>query len=131
VDYPDGYVEDTGMMSLQQRQYYCLTLCYRSITTGELKQLKLCSLRPDEVAQWKEWLERAREDALYLPPRERPTALNGSCPIPPPAPRVGPMSVATAGPRALSDVALPLWLGVYVTPNWVSPLHLTLRIPTS
>ena len=45
MDYPDGYVEVTGMMSLQQRQYYCLTLCYRSITTGELKQLKLCSLQ--------------------------------------------------------------------------------------
>jgi hypothetical protein len=45
VDYPDGYVEDTGMMSLRKGQYYCLTLCYRSITTGELKQLKLCSLQ--------------------------------------------------------------------------------------
>jgi hypothetical protein len=45
VDYPDGYVEVTGMMSLQHRQYYCLTLCYRSITTGELKQLKLRSLQ--------------------------------------------------------------------------------------
>ena len=45
MDYPDGYVEVTGMMSLQQRQYYCLTLCYRSITTGELKQLKLRSLQ--------------------------------------------------------------------------------------
>ena len=71
------------MVSLQQRQYHCLTLCYRSITTGELKQLKLCSLRPEEVAQWKEMLENARDDVLHLHPRERSTALNGSRPTPP------------------------------------------------
>jgi hypothetical protein len=115
VDYPDGYVEDTGMVSLQQRQYHCLTLCYRSITTGELKQLKLCSLRPEEVAQWKEMLERAREDALYLQPRERATALTGTRPTPPHSARhaVGPLSVAPAGPRPLSDLALSRcgWVG--------------------
>mmetsp|Transcript_28523 Transcript_28523/g.54433 ORF Transcript_28523/g.54433 Transcript_28523/m.54433 type:complete len:869 (+) Transcript_28523:113-2719(+) len=66
VDCSDGYVEDTGMVRLHGREHYCLTLCHRSVTTGELKRLKLSSLRPEEAAHWKKIINNAREAALNL-----------------------------------------------------------------
>ncbi|KAK3264605.1 hypothetical protein CYMTET_26677 [Cymbomonas tetramitiformis] len=67
LDCADGHVEDTGLLRLNSRRLYSFTICHRSLTSGEQKRLRIGASQPEEVASWKEVIQKARNDALNRP----------------------------------------------------------------